>query len=450
MRRFVLAVFFLAVALAAIGPIRNYDFFWHLATGRWIAEHGSLPVSDPFAIASDRGPWINGEWLFELALAPLQDLKKNFSIVRALLIALLFGLAYRFSEGERDTALLLTALAFAGGMATLDLRPSTAAAIFVVLAIATARRGNDWLYALLTILWINTHPSALLAPLIALLVTRRAFMPFTSAIALLINPFSYHGVLAPLRLLMFATGGTFVNAEWLPSAPMTFPLLYVTLLIALIAFVRKHDEWWRIALAVLFAYLAVRHVRNQPLWFAAFPLLVTPSFPRVHRGLAYTACAALVAAVGIRDDHRLGIALERFPVNAVVQLQQMGLKGNIYNPDQFGGVIIWTFYPERRALTDGRNELYRAYIPEYARARKDSRAWRALLQKYKIDLAVEEYRPPIEVIDARTGKKTLQDATLVYWPRNEWEMVARDEAGMVFARRELLGRSLADARDDTP
>ncbi|HEX7808455.1 MAG TPA: hypothetical protein VF608_07020, partial [Thermoanaerobaculia bacterium] len=46
------------LAAAAIGPIRNYDLFWHLATGRWIAEHHALPSIDPFAVASDRIAWI--------------------------------------------------------------------------------------------------------------------------------------------------------------------------------------------------------------------------------------------------------------------------------------------------------------------------------------------------------------------------------------------------------
>ena len=53
------------MALAAVAPVRNYDSFWHLATGRWIVEHRALPLQDPFAVASDRTEWINGEWLFE-------------------------------------------------------------------------------------------------------------------------------------------------------------------------------------------------------------------------------------------------------------------------------------------------------------------------------------------------------------------------------------------------
>jgi hypothetical protein len=185
-----------------------------------------------------------------------------------------------------------------------------------------------------------------------------------------------------------------------------------------------------------FAFLAVHHVRNQGLFFAAFPVLM-PRF-EIRRAMAMIGAAAAIVLVALTADHRLGIASERFPVRAIARLQATGLSGNIYNPDQFGGFLIWSFYPQRRVLTDGRNELHRTFIPEYAHARSDQRAWRALLAKYRIDLAVEEYRPPLPVRDAVTGAQTTMPASLAYWPRADWALIAFDEAGMVFARRKAF------------
>jgi hypothetical protein len=139
--------------------------------------------------------------------------------------------------------------------------------------------------------------------------------------------------------------------------------------------------------------------------------------------------------VGLTTDHRLGVAPERFPVHATARLRAAALPGNIYNPDQFGGWIIWSFYPERRTLTDGRNELYRTFIPEYAEARLDQRAWRRLLAKYRIDLAIDEFSAPLQVIDGITGEKSTMPASLAYWPRNQWALIAFDDAAMIFARR---------------
>jgi hypothetical protein len=429
MRRLVLVALFLALALASIGPVRNYDFFWHLATGRWIVEHRALPLTDPFTTASDRTPWINGEWLFEVVLYGFERAAgvTGLTWIRALFIAALFAAIFVFAE--RD--LLLTALAWAGAMATLDLRPSSVAAFFVAIAIALARSNKWLLYTLLIVVWINVHPSAIIAPAIAFLLTRKWPITIASAAALLVNPFGVYGVIAPLKLTLFASGGEFVNAEWLPSSPIVFPLLYVTVMVAAAVFAYKHEDIGKMLLAALFAYLAIRHVRNQPLWFAAFPLLVP--LPKIRPAIAYAASTILALFVVFTTDHHLGFSDRRFSFRAVARLQATGFQGHVYNPDQFGGFLIWSFYPERRALTDGRNELYHAFIPEYAAARGNQRAWLALLRKYRIDLAVDEYRAPLDVISGRQRSKL--PASLAYWPRSDWAIIAYDRAAMVFARR---------------
>jgi hypothetical protein len=453
--RLIAGGFAIAVALAAIAPIRNYDFFWHLATGRWIIEHRAFPGSDPFAVASDTHTWINGEWLFEVAVHVLHSLVglSGLSFVRGLFTALLFTsifiLTRRMGEDTAGSsrsavALLLTAIAFAGAAATLDVRPASVAMLFVVVALVSR---TALAHALLAIVWINVHPSALLAPGIAALTTRRVVPAIASGAALLINPFGWRAILAPIELLGYVRSGTFVNAEWLPSPPTVFPLLYLSVAIGVAALATgfaqssgrpaRLEQLSRALLFALFAYLAIRHVRNQGLFFAAFPLLVMPAVARwrIRSSVAYAASAVAVVLVGLTTDHRLGVAPERFPVHATARLRAAALPGNIYNPDQFGGWIIWSFYPERRTLTDGRNELYRTFIPEYAEARLDQRAWRRLLAKYRIDLAIDEFSAPLQVIDGITGEKSTMPASLAYWPRNQWALIAFDDAAMIFARR---------------
>src|SRR5439155_8616430 len=134
------------------------------------------------------------------------------------------------------------------------------------------------------------------------------------------------------------------------------------------------------------------------------PLLFPPI--RIPRATAILAIAPF-AWVYAHTDHHTGIDAERFPVRALTQLQRSGLKGNIYNVDQFGGYLEWTFYPERRVLTDGRNELFADFIAADDVAHHDSRAWHALLAKYDAKIAVDEYAAPIEVVNALTGEKRL-------------------------------------------
>lgn len=429
--RFLPAVLFLLLTLAAIAPIRSYDLMWHLATGRWIVEHRALPLTDPFAVASDREPWVNGSWLAGVIGYGLHALVglNGLSILRGVFAAIVF-VGWRRAASLPPHAMALIGLAFAGAMPLVDVRPATVAALFVLLALTVQK---PLAHAIVAALWINIHPSALLAPIIAAFSTRRVAPVVASALALLVNPYGILAITKPVELMRYVQSGTFVNQEWLPSRPQDFPLLYVALACGLVLL--RREQWWRAVLFAMFAFLAVRHVRHQPLFFAAFPLLVAPAVPRFDKRLAYAVAAACIAFAAVTTSHSLGLMPGRFPVEAVAKLKASGLRGNVYNADQFGGYLIWSFYPERRTLTDGRNELYHTFNPEYARARVDERAWRALLRKYRIDLAVDEYRPRLEVIDAVTRRSRTMPASLAYWPRKDWALIAYDDVAMVYARR---------------
>ena len=463
-RRLAAIALLLLIAIAAVGPIRSYDFFWHLATGRWIVEHHALPTYDPFALASAHVPWINGEWLYEVALdgAYLAGGFPGISWINALFVAGIFAAGFWFASPRVDVAVaaLAAAVAFAGASDRLGVRPSTAAALLIVAALALLSSSTTIVrlsvaYALLTVVWINTHPSALLAPVLAgatLLIDKRRWIVMTSSsLALFVNPYGLDAVAAPLRLTQLVGSGEFVNAEWLPSSPSLFPLLYVTIAAIIVLFLfsrQKRSDAWRFVVFAVLAALAMQHVRNQGLYFAALPLLV-PAIAPLSRNRSITiAMIAVVplAWVLVHGDRRVGIDDTRFPVRAVGRMQAAGLPGNIYNADQFGGYLEWVVFPRRRVLTDGRNELFRNFIAEDFRARQDSRVWHSLVAQYHIDLAVDEYqRDKIEVIDAASGERRTLPASLVRYRRRDWALITFDDAAMVFARRaafppDVVGR----------
>ncbi len=63
-----LALLAVVVAAAAV-DVFSADDWWHLATGEWILAHRALPLSDPFSCTSAGTPWVDHEWLFQVALA---------------------------------------------------------------------------------------------------------------------------------------------------------------------------------------------------------------------------------------------------------------------------------------------------------------------------------------------------------------------------------------------
>src|SRR5207248_54669 len=173
MKRLAALALFVLVAIAAIGPIRSYDYFWQLAAGRWIVDHHALPASDPLAIASEKSEWIDGEWLWQAAASVAHNAGGDnaMSIYHALFVGAIFG--------ARCAPLPRVAL-----------------------------------YAALTIVWINVHPSALLAPVLAaiamLIDVRRWIVAAVSAAALLVNPYGWKAIAAPLNLSALIRSGQFV------------------------------------------------------------------------------------------------------------------------------------------------------------------------------------------------------------------------------------------------
>jgi len=292
-KRIAAAAFFVLAAIAAIAPIRSYDYFWHLTTGRWIVAHRAIPRFDPLTLASAHVPWINGEWLYEIVLYALHGIggDAGIAIMSAMLAAAIFAIAILITAQDAGVALLIAGIAFAGASDRLGVRPAAAAALLIVIAIGLLGSRLRLVpltiaYAVLTIVWINVHPSALLAPVLASIsilqsgkTRQRMVVAAASAIALLVNPYGWNAILAPLRLTSEIHSGAFVNAEWLPSTFAFFPLLYITIGAVILLFLGTRDKRasaWQFVIFALLATLAIRYVRNQGLYFAALPLLVPP------------------------------------------------------------------------------------------------------------------------------------------------------------------------------
>jgi hypothetical protein len=457
---------FALLTVASVTPIRSYDFFWHLAAGRWIAEHRALPASDPFSVSSDDVSWVDGEWLFQLGAFAVEAMggEPAISIARGLVVAaiVLAGVLLAAREAGVGISMLLAAVGLWGANHRLTVRPETLATLLLLIAFAVLLRPLTRLtvvvFLAVVVAWINIHPSALLAPVVAGLTgagylaggvdgarsecLKRWGLAIAGGVALLVNPWGLEGILAPLRLAKFVGSGLFLNIEWSPTRLADFPLIFAVApfgLALLLVAKERRALLPRTAVYALLAFLAFRYVRNHGFFFAAMPLLVAPAVPRrVPGGVAAIAAAAVLAVVVVSQGG-IGVGADpaQFPVASVARLEQLGLKGNVYNPDQLGGYLHWRFYPERRAVTDGRNELHLTWIREYDKARLDSRAWNALVAKYRLTLAVEEYRrESMEVVDATTGARKRIPASLVYFPREKWALVAFDDVGLVFARRD--------------
>ena len=67
---FTIAIF-LTMLIAAIQPVTDPDFWWHITTGNWILGHHTVPHQDLYTFTVHDHRWITHEWLSEVILALL-------------------------------------------------------------------------------------------------------------------------------------------------------------------------------------------------------------------------------------------------------------------------------------------------------------------------------------------------------------------------------------------
>src|SRR5580693_6650982 len=63
-----LAVVFLGLLAMGARNVTDPDVWWHLKSGQYIAEHKSVPHTDPFSYTRAGEPWVTHEWLTELLI----------------------------------------------------------------------------------------------------------------------------------------------------------------------------------------------------------------------------------------------------------------------------------------------------------------------------------------------------------------------------------------------
>src|SRR5258705_9937904 len=114
-----LCVALAAFALALATPPSDPDMYWHLASGKWMLDHGQLLRTDVFSSTVNGQPYSVGEWLGEIILyvAYLAGGWTGLVILRGLLVAV--------------CALFLTRVALRGGAPIIVAVPVTCAALLL-------------------------------------------------------------------------------------------------------------------------------------------------------------------------------------------------------------------------------------------------------------------------------------------------------------------------------
>lgn len=473
-------------------PLGLSDFWWHLNTGRWIWEHGGMPVDDPFLFSSAspldaRASLIlRGYPLSQLLYFGSFTLAGSYALVvlKGLLMTLFYGLLW--NHFRRSGLHSVIALAIVGIVPLLffrfdELRPQTFSFIFTLLLwqltehiLNGARRGEKInRYALLLpaimLLWANLHRGfiigigILLIYLFAEWLARKrnldplpdvayrhfAILTIVSILVSFINPVgltatwaSFTEVSGPFSQVIDEFLGTLKYFDFIGMKHIGY-LIVAAAVIPTLALLPKWREV-RLPHALLLAAFLIAGIMSFR--FSLLMVAVTLAIACVYfaRGLNrwlsqyknipmilfWCVSTGLLANSALSRTSLLTSPLETvvIPSTAVDYLARTKPSGNIYNFFEYGGYISWRLYPQK-IFIDQRNLSWDTY-EEY------SQCWRGdyagVFGKHQIGAVL------YPVHEGPVGKLSRLVAGLLNDP--QWGVGYYDGKNIVFLRNNINGQ----------
>jgi hypothetical protein len=374
------------------------DLWGHIVFGRQILHTGVIPKREVFSWTAQGQPWINHEWLAELALGGAHERWGGSGVLLLKMAAglLTFALCLRMGGVNVPWPARFVTWGF-GALAVVEIsygfaaRPQIFTALGLALELMLLRRIHDgarlwaWSLPVLFVFWINAHGGALagfaLLGLAASATTAQALRRQMRLGTVWVLWLAVGSVTAALccnpwkaGLLRWLAGSVLWMRpeiqEWNPT-PLGWDHAAFFLLIALGAFAwgfsRRPRAWWELAACAAFALLGVGAVRHAPLCGIVVLALTPPhladalarfrgacarlesaaSDPAMQKAAAVLCClGAAGAGIGtftLHKEHPLTMEAPRseYPAGAVDFLRKNDLQGRLLVFFDWGELAIF-------------------------------------------------------------------------------------------------------------
>jgi hypothetical protein len=465
------AVFALFGFGVGIERLSDNSFFTHLATGRWILEHG-IPRADVYSFTAPGTKWVAQSWLAEVLYAQLDETFGAFGIrvlgalTGAAITVLTFRLALRLAC-DRVRAALVSVAALAGLYTLWSERPLLLGVLFLVVLlwiveVPDCPAGRRPLVALPVLFWVwaNVHGTfALGFAYLGLHIAgrwldgarpwegRERLLLIGSTIAgalTFLNPYGPDLVFFPLHLL--GRGDILRHViEW--ASPnfhdvrgQSF-LLWLAVFVGVVARGRYRVSRRDLVVTVPFLLLALWALRNV----AIAPLVGLPVVSRAlavepdgerrrsddgagRRPLGWVLAALLaVIACGlvVRAANQPDFVTRPYPVRAMQALEDRGLIGTrLLMDDGDAAYAELRYFPEQKVFIDDRYDMYPTeVIYDFFTLADAAPGWRRVLAKYDVETVVWERDRPLVQYLRQSG---------------DWTQIHRDRTWVTLVRNDLL------------
>jgi len=492
-----------AVAFSGVLALRrvdDFDTWWHLAAGRWIALHRAVPTTDTLSHTVRNHTWIDLQWGFDLGAYVLHALGGAglLSFAAAAGFTLAMVLTFRLLKGELGpvAAALLTILVVLVAQDRFAVRPELLsfpllALVITVLESGERREGRGlWRLVPLMVVWANVHALyvigvfAILSSMAGSLLTPKRGVLLWGGLAVgavLVNPYGIAAVAFPFKLLSRIDGSNAAfqtiaefRSPFLPDAGGLAVTAYKALLVlgivaagAALAIRRRRFDFGGVLFAAGLGALSIAARRNAALFaVGAAPFIarsLATAFASLPRGIkdavtsratlaggavlvaAPLLAASVVSGAFYKWDHQprefgAGVIDGTFPVRAAAAIREAGLPPQLYNDVAAGGYLAWDDPLGQGVFIDGRLEVYDdAFFADYVAAMYDP---------VRFDAAAERYGVQTVVLFHRWENRRLLVERLFH--SGTWSLVYADEVAAVFVRAAGNEALLARAAGLTP
>jgi len=481
-------------------PVYNYDFWWHLATGKYIVENKSLPQNDPFAYTADdtvskrEAIILKGNWLADVTFYKLYSLwsEKGIIILRSFLLLLFLVFVFLNIKKQNPSyliALILTTVVFLIARKSGGERPQlfTFTIFSLVYYLLEDYRVNGskkvYLIPFLAMLLSNMHPGYIVCILIVTIyligegsqyffgntqkgdALKGMLIIWTLTILMsMINPngpimltrlFSIHGEHIK-GIVEFKTPFSLYLSK---ALPVDYP--YVTFLLFSLLGLKylKRLGLTHILLLVVFTYMSLFAIR-----YVIFYMCVSaPILARIIGNIKDEKIFERVTAFLRREENLLfmatciiGIFLvfnaipsfggykykaETFysvPKGAADFLSKLKIKGNMFNEYGFGGYLIWRLYPDKKVFIDGR-ALEPSVYKEY-----QTLAYVIENPHESWKDIIAKYNISYVIMPPLLHHGDIYPIVEKLFDSDEWVLIYRDHLSLIFLRNDDKNLSLVE------
>lgn len=487
-------LFFPILLMAAFGSVSSWeglladgDTGWHIRTGQFILQTGTVPLHDLFSFSRPGQPWFAWEWLSDVGFAWLYGWRGLSAVAAfsAAVLCLSATLLLRSLLRRESGAWIAVPVALAAVSASTIhylARPHIFTLLFVTVLLGFLeedRRAASpaiWFLVPLLALWANLHAGfvcglailGLRAGVCLVERDRAAAVRYGTLAGLccgatLLNPYGWQlhrHILSYLDSSWILNNVEEFQSPHIRSEGMQVfaVLLLAGVALVLRAFARK--QWFDGALVLAWGFASLRSARHVPIYaVVAAPLIaqelaawwavaavgspahspvrvlwgLSQEFGRSRRLGLWTPLLGVLAIWMVLPQKGLQDFPEKsFPVTAVARNRERltGPSQRILTSDQWADYLIFKLEPGRRVFVDGRSDFYGPAIgADYQSLMGAGRKWQDVLDRYRFTAALLPLDWPL-------------CALLEHDPA--WREVDRDRQAVLLVRRE---EPLKETRD---